>query len=188
MPNRKLKYIAIFSTFLIVGIGFGIYSIFHPFFISYILRNGEPLSTLPAKRMKVFQLPKAFERGLIQKVAENVYLGPMPTDEEFKALPDFQVTDVISLLNQSVPFEKEFIRHELKLADSVHLKIQNYPMSFIPLRTAQNEEIARQIVQYIAQHPNEHFYIHCFLGRDRVSVVADALEQYMRQKGNSIRK
>lgn len=182
MPNRKLKYFAIFSILLIVGIGLAVYSIFNPFLISYFLRNGEPLSTLPTKRLKVYQLPGAFERGRIQKVADNVYLGPMPTDEEFTALPNFQVTDVISLLNQSVPFEKEFIRREQMLADSIHLKFQNYPMSFIPLRTPENEQIARQIAEYIFKHPNEHFYIHCFLGRDRVSVVAEVLEQYKPHK------
>ena len=52
-----------------------------------------------------------FERGKTVKVADNLYYGPYPTDDEFRLLKDKGFTTVVSFMSTNIPAENNLINH-----------------------------------------------------------------------------
>jgi len=101
--------------------------------------------------------------------------GPYPTEERIIQLKEQGYTDVISLLNPIVvPFEWKLFDEEKKNAEAIGLHFIHIPM--VPW-ISENENAILKIKE-IAQHGKGKYYIHCYLGKDRINVVKRVLEQY----------
>lgn len=101
--------------------------------------------------------------------------GPYPTQEHLVQLKKEGYTDVISLLHPAVvPFEPSLLEDEKKYADEVGLHIIHIPM--LPW-VSENENAIAQIKD-LAEHGKGRYYIHCYLGKDRINVVKRILTGY----------
>ena len=119
-----------------------------------------------------------FERG---KVTEENYgnvkfvFGPYPTQEEFKKIKNENFTAVISLLHPAVvPFEPKLITDEERIAKQNNVELIEVPM--LPW-VSQNKDAIEEIKR-IAETGKGKYYIHCYLGKDRVNVVRRVIQQY----------
>jgi protein tyrosine phosphatase (PTP) superfamily phosphohydrolase (DUF442 family) len=101
--------------------------------------------------------------------------GPYPTQEHLTQLKREGYTDVISLLHPAVvPFEPSLLEDERKFADEIGLHIIHIPM--LPW-VSENEHAIAQIKD-LAEHGKGKYYIHCYLGKDRINVVKRILTGY----------
>jgi protein tyrosine/serine phosphatase len=95
-------------------------------------------------------------------------LGAYPTEEKLDQLEDENFTAVVSLLHPAiVPFEPVLIEKERKQVTKLGMKFLNIPM--LPW-ISDNEESLNKI-KSLMKNKNEKYYIHCYLGKDRVNVV-----------------
>ena len=100
--------------------------------------------------------------------------GPYPTEERLSALKEKNYRAVISLLHPAVvPFEPKLLADELKAAKRVGIKIIHIPM--LPW-VSENKE-ALEKIQEIVESGKGRYYIHCYLGKDRVNVVKRLIEK-----------
>lgn len=94
--------------------------------------------------------------------------GPYPTAEILTDLKAEGYFAVISLLHPAVtPFEPMLLKDEQEAAQAIGLKVISIPM--LPW-ISQNQEAIAQI-KAIASNPKGKYYVHCYLGKDRVNVV-----------------
>lgn len=101
--------------------------------------------------------------------------GPYPTEERMIQLKEEGYTDVISLLNSTVvPFEGKLFDDVKNIAENVGLRIIHIPM--VPWVSENEDAIIK--MKEIAKHGRGKYYIHCYLGKDRINVVKRVLEQY----------
>ena len=123
-----------------------------------------------------YLFPLRLIQGNARLVTENIIIGPYPRDRDFEKLVKVKkVTVFISLLNPSLPFEKDLIRKEREILDSLGVAFYNVPLSFINLESPENYRAITRIREIIQKHKNEKIYIHCYLGRHRVEFVAKNL-------------
>lgn len=100
--------------------------------------------------------------------------GPYPTRERFVQLKEEGYTAVISLLHPAVvPFEPKLLADERAIAEEVGIEFIHAPM--LPW-VGENEESLATIRQ-IALTGEGRYYVHCYLGKDRVNVVKRLVEQ-----------
>lgn len=101
------------------------------------------------------------------KVANFVF-GPYPDEETLERLKYEGYTGVISLLHPAVvPFEPKLIADEEKNCAKVGITLIGAPM--LPW-ISENVESAK-IVERLAADGRGKYYVHCYLGHDRVSIV-----------------
>lgn len=101
--------------------------------------------------------------------------GQYPTEERMIQLKEEGYTDVISLLNSTVvPFEGKLFDDVKNIAENVGLRIIHIPM--VPWVSENEDAIIK--MKEIAKHGRGKYYIHCYLGKDRINVVKRVLEQY----------
>ncbi|WP_020601912.1 hypothetical protein [Spirosoma spitsbergense] len=94
--------------------------------------------------------------------------GPYPTADMLAQLKKEGYAGVISLLHPAVtPFEPKLLSDEQKTGKEIGLAIISVPM--LPW-ISQNEESIQRI-RAIAAQPKGRYYVHCYLGKDRVNVV-----------------
>ena len=94
-------------------------------------------------------------------------LGAYPDMKELRRLKQAGYTAVVSLLsNMVVPAEPHLIREERENADKVGIQLIHIPM--LPWVSGNNESITR--IQELAKTGNGKYFVHCYLGRDRVNV------------------
>jgi hypothetical protein len=101
-------------------------------------------------------------------VSETEFVfGPYPDKERLAALRKQHYTAVISLLSPAVvPFEPVLINREAALAKEAGIELIHMPM--LPW-VSTNDQIRDQI-RTIVQRPGAKYYVHCYLGKDRVNV------------------
>ena len=158
-PNKTkkklIKWITIFVLLVAVPAVYGIYNIFQP--VHY---------------------PVKFFRGEVVQVTDALLLGPYPTEKEMKYLKRLGVTEIISLLDPSLPFEAPLIRQEKRLAEKNNLGFRNAPLSYLPnLESKENLDQASKLVSYLRNNSNKK-YVHCYLGRHRTTLVK---EHYLKE-------
>ena len=79
---------------------------------------------------------------------------------------------IVSLLHPAVvPFEPKLISDEKKLAESIGVPLIHVPM--LPWVSGNQEALAT--IRQLAADRTRHFYVHCYLGQDRVRVVRHAI-------------
>jgi protein tyrosine phosphatase (PTP) superfamily phosphohydrolase (DUF442 family) len=101
--------------------------------------------------------------------------GSYPTIDELETLKNEGYTSVISLLHPAVtPFEPVLLEEEKVNCKKVGLSIISIPM--LPW-VSDNEEALNKIKQ-LAKSNEGKYYVHCYLGKDRVNVVKRIISTY----------
>jgi len=103
--------------------------------------------------------------------------GSYPTEAELRTLKREGYVGVISLLHPAVtPFEPKLLRDEQAAGREVGIAIISIPM--LPWVSKNQASIER--LKAIAAHPKGRYYVHCYLGKDRVNVVKHLVSQTAR--------
>jgi protein tyrosine phosphatase (PTP) superfamily phosphohydrolase (DUF442 family) len=93
--------------------------------------------------------------------------GAYPDLKELKRLKKAGYTAVVSLLNELVmPAEPNLISEEAVNVKKVGIKLIRIPM--LPWVSGNNESIT--LIQKLVKEGHGKYYVHCYLGRDRVNV------------------
>ncbi len=100
--------------------------------------------------------------------------GPYPERERFEQLRDDGFTAVVSLLHPAVvPFEPTLLARERKLAEEFGLEFIHAPM--LPWVGDNAETLA--LLKQVAGRSTGRYYVHCYLGRDRVGTVRNLISR-----------
>ncbi len=121
--------------------------------------------------------PMSFVHGKVRRINEKVIVGPYPTEHELYRLRKKGVNKVISLMNPNMPFESSLIKMERKAAKSYGIEFVNIPMSYLSLGGQGNKDQLSNILDEIMGSGDKVVYVHCYLGRHRMELVAEGLNK-----------
>ncbi len=112
--------------------------------------------------------------GGVTEAGPRFTFGPYPDEKRLRELEAEGYTAVISLLHPAVvPFEPRLIADEERAARRVGIALRHIPMlPWISDNAAALEEIRK-----LAASPTGRFYVHCYLGMDRIQLVRRVVEQ-----------
>ena len=145
---------------------------------SPLLRWGWPLAlTLSAGFMLHLWMNPSLLSGSLGRDTEagpRFTFGPYPDEKRLRELKAEGYTAVISLLHPAVvPFEPMLLADEGRAAQRVGIELRHVPMlPWISDNASSIEEIRK-----IAASRTGRFYVHCYLGMDRVQLVRRVVEQ-----------
>lgn len=118
------------------------------------------------------EIDKKFDRKTVQE--GKFTFGPYPTKQRFSELKNSNYTAVISLLHPYViPFEPVLLEKEKKVAERVGIKFIHIPM--LPWVSDNKEAIER--IKAISEKKGGKYYVHCYLGKDRINVIKRIIEK-----------
>lgn len=113
------------------------------------------------------------DRGEVEDLTEQFTFGPYPTEERLTELKRQGYTGVISLLHPAVvPFEPKLLADEQEVGDKVGIRIIHVPM--LPWVSENKESLA--MIKDLASRATGRYYVHCYLGKDRVFLVKRVIE------------
>ncbi len=121
--------------------------------------------------------PMSFVQGKVRQINDKVIVGPYPTEHELYRLQKRGVTKVISLMNPNMPFESSLIKMERKSAKGYGIEFVNIPMSYLSLNGQSNVDQLEGILDEIIGSGDKVVYVHCYLGRHRMELVASGLKR-----------
>ncbi|MFD1928763.1 hypothetical protein ACFSFY_12040 [Sporosarcina siberiensis] len=99
--------------------------------------------------------------------------GPYPEKEDMEQLKAEGYDGVISLLSPILPIEKPLLDKETKSGEEVGIEVLSLPMlPWVGDNSASIEEIRKLI-----QEDGKRYYVHCYLGRHRVDVVKQVINE-----------
>lgn len=105
---------------------------------------------------------------------EFVY-GAYPNEEMIKSLKEQGYDGIISLLHEMViPAEPALMKEENELAKKYGIKLINMPM--MPWISG-NEKTLQEAKKFIETEKGI-YYVHCYLGRDRINIFKSAAKKY----------
>lgn len=105
---------------------------------------------------------------------EFVY-GAYPNEEMIKSLKEQGYDGIISLLHEMViPAEPALMKDENEIAKKYGIKLINMPM--MPWISG-NEKTLQYAKEFI-ENQKGLYYVHCYLGRDRISIFKFATKKY----------
>jgi len=112
--------------------------------------------------------------GGVTEAGPRFTFGPYPDEKRLRELEAEGYTAVISLLHPAVvPFEPMLIADEERAARRVGIELRHVPMlPWISDNAASIEEIRK-----LAAARTGRFYVHCYLGMDRIQLVRRVVEQ-----------
>jgi hypothetical protein len=117
--------------------------------------------------MKPFMPPES-------KVANFVF-GPYPDEQIMAKIKSEEYTAIISLLHPAVlPFEPELLKREEESCAKAGVTLIKAPM--LPWISENKDSL--ETIAKIAQSKKGKYYIHCYLGRDRVHMAKKVIEKY----------
>lgn len=103
---------------------------------------------------------------------QHFFIGPYPQEEDLERIKENGYTAVISLLHPAiVPFEPKLIRDERAAAEDAGIKLIEIPM--LPWVSKNSEALEK--IRKLSADTSARYYVHCYLGKDRVNVVRRAL-------------
>ena len=99
--------------------------------------------------------------------------GPYPTKDKLQELKAREFTAIISLLHPAVaPFEPKLLGDERRAAQEIGIEMIHIPM--LPWVSENRESLEK--VRELAAVGQGKYYVHCYLGKDRVNVVRRIIE------------
>lgn len=102
--------------------------------------------------------------------------GPYPEEDKIIELKNQNIRGIISLLHEAVvPFEPKLLGDERELAIKHGVELIHLPM--LPWVSA-NENSMKE-VRKLAKEGSGKYYVHCYLGKDRVGVVRRAIKEIL---------
>jgi phytol kinase len=108
------------------------------------------------------------------RAGSSFTFGPYPTEDRLAALERDGYTAVISLLHPAVvPFEPKLIADETAAAERVGIEFIHLPM--LPWIADNTEAMDR--IETIAREGTGRYYVHCYLGKDRVRMMQRIVEE-----------
>lgn len=117
-------------------------------------------------------IDKKFGRKTVQE--GKFSFGPYPTKQRFLELKKSNYTAVISLLHPAVvPFEPRLLEKEKKTAEKVGIQLIHIPM--LPWVSDNKKPLER--IKAIVEKNGGQYYVHCYLGKDRINVVKRIIEK-----------
>ncbi len=117
-----------------------------------------------------FNLP----RDMRDAAEERFVVGPYPDKAQLMLLKNQGFSGVISLLHPAVvPFEPVLIAEEKANAKDAGIEMIHIPM--LPWISENREAIAR--ITELASTGTNRYYLHCYLGKDRVNVALKTVER-----------
>ncbi|MFK2826879.1 hypothetical protein QYG89_14585 [Bacillus sp. B190/17] len=111
-------------------------------------------------------------QGKIEK-GDRFTFGPYPEKEDLEQLKDAGYDGVITLLSPTLPIEKPLLDKEKKSADEAGIVLYSLPM--LPWVGDNSETI--EAIKKMIQQDDKKYYVHCYLGRHRVDVVKQVINQ-----------
>ncbi|HEY0021830.1 MAG TPA: hypothetical protein VGB24_02940 [Longimicrobium sp.] len=113
--------------------------------------------------------PRLVNRGeQMTDSGERFVFGPYPDRAALARLKRQGFTGVITLLHPAVaPFEPRLLAQEREAAREVGIELIHTPM--LPWISENEESVER--IRTLARSGQGRYYVHCYLGRDRVNVV-----------------
>lgn len=119
-------------------------------------------------------------KGQSQVVAANFTFGPYPDEAKLRELKAEGYTAVVTLLHPAVvPFEPMLLARETEAAGRVGISLIHLPM--LPWVSNNAEPLAA--VRRLAASREGRYYVHCYLGVDRVNVVRRVVEHSLGIEG-----
>ena len=121
----------------------------------------------------LFMNPDIVNKGTANEpVTQRFTIGPYPTEEKIKELKKEGYTTVISLLHPAVvPFEPELLNKEEILLKKYNMQLIKAPM----LPWIADNSASLKIVEDVVKNGKGKYYIHCYLGKDRVNVAKNLI-------------
>lgn len=114
----------------------------------------------------------ALETVQTESGAQFVF-GPYPDEERLRELKAAGFTGVVSLLHPAVvPFEPKILSDEQENTEEIGMRLIHTPM----LPWVGDNEASLAKIRELAMNEQGRYYVHCYLGRDRVNVVKRVLE------------
>ena len=118
------------------------------------------------------------QSGAVTEAGMHFTFGPYPDEDRLRELKDEGYTAVVPLLHPAViPFEPELLLREKAAAERVGLEVIHLPM--LPWVSANSEALER--VRALAKSGRGRYYVHCYLGKDRVQLVRRVVEEETRE-------
>ena len=134
---------------------------FHPqWLISY---SGE----IPARNVEMKQDENSDQLEFV--------FGSYPNEEMIKSLKEQGYNGIISLLHELVvPAEPSLMKDEIEIAKKYGIKVIN--MAMLPWISGNEETL--QFAKKFIETEKGLYYVHCYLGRDRVNIFKSAAQKY----------
>src|SRR4051794_19856701 len=126
-----------------------------------------------ASALYLFMNPDIVNKDAVKvNVTERFTIGPYPTEEKIKELKKEGYTAVISLLHPAVvPFEPELLKQEEILLKKYNMQLIKAPM----LPWIADNSASLKVIEDIVKRGKGKYYIHCYLGKDRVNVAKNLI-------------
>lgn len=134
--------------------------------------------------MALWMNPKYLVKpAALSEHSEHFFIGPYPLGDDLIRIKRKGYTAVVSLLHPAVvPFEPKLIRDERAAAKRAGITLIEIPM--LPWVSGNLEALEK--IRLLAADTSARYYVHCYLGRDRVNVVRRALQQMQKKVSGSV--
>lgn len=103
----------------------------------------------------------------VGKLSDSLYRGSQPKAEGFEQLKKLGITTVVDLRRQ----HQGAVKKERKRVEELGMHFQYIPASGW---SPPNDEELVQFFSLLQQHPEEKFFVHCWLGDDRTGLFLAA--------------
>ncbi len=126
-----------------------------------------------AAALALFMNPDLVNKGAeTDQVSQQFTIGPYPTEAKIEQLKVEGYTGIISLLHPAVvPFEPRLLNEEEEATKKFGIELVKAPMlPWIGDNTSSLEKIEK-----LVKAGKGKYYIHCYLGKDRVNVVRNLI-------------
>ena len=114
------------------------------------------------------------QNGAVTTAGTHFTFGPYPDEDRLHDLAGERYTAVISLLHPAViPFEPQLMAREDEAAAHAGIQVIHLPM--LPWVSDNTAVLAK--VRDLARARTGRYYVHCYLGMDRVQMVRRVIEE-----------
>jgi protein tyrosine phosphatase (PTP) superfamily phosphohydrolase (DUF442 family) len=109
-----------------------------------------------------------------KQISTHFTIGPYPEAKKIEQLKEEGYTAIISLLHPAVvPFEPKLLDDEKEVAKKEGIEVISIPM----LPWVSDNQSSIDSLRQIVRNAKGKYYVHCYLGKDRVNVARRIIEQ-----------